>query len=294
MDRRWFPLFAALAGCTATGNAQVQINNEATAPVDGPKYPDPVEKVTPNTVAIHCEPSSVGEIRHVRVESEATLHRPGLTTTVHAVSDMRRKILAVKAKEITKVEVTIVAENVTVSHGKKGKAKVTEGSLVGRTFVITAAGGLQPIVTTDGGAPVSPFVAAKIAPSFRALGNTTAMCPYPDTPMKVGQALPNTYTGQMHSDTILTVLKADSQAYLSEIKHPGEEGAIAVFATSSNERVEFTNGVRLDLQGKGTMSVRAVDGHVIGWKMNADVTGDPDGGGQLSGTLWIVGTITDD
>ncbi len=294
MIRRFLPLLAALAGCTATANAQVQLNNEATAPVEGPKYPDPVEKATPNTVAIHCEPSSVGEIRHVRVESEVTLHRPGLTTTVRAVSDMRRKILAVKAKEITKVEVAVLAESVSVSQGKKGKEKVTQGSLVGRTFIITAAGGLQPVVTTDAGAPVSPFVAAKIAPSFRSLGNTAANCPYPATPMKIGQGLPTTYSGPLYSDTIFTTLKAESSAYLSEIKKPGEEDAIAVFTTASNERVELTSGLRLNLEGKGTMSVRAIDARLLGWKMTGTVSADPDGQGQVGGTYWIVGTVTEE
>ncbi len=299
MSYRWLVVLLGAAGCT--GAAQVQVKDEAQAPIEEPTSSssaekDPVTASGNNSITIHYAPPAVGKKTHVRIETDLAFHLgKGGQLTAHQVFDRREEVLAVKGDRVTRLKVSFLEGKLVIASGKKGKPKTLEDPLVGGTWVVSE-GGLQPVVQTEGGAPASPWTAAKVGLRYKRFDQEGKIenGGYPQGSISIGMRVPSLEQAFMESNAIDTDLlgrASDVTILLKEVKGAGEAGAVAVFELSSGYHLsEKATGRAVDLVVSGTLSARASDGHLLGWKLG----GTLDGTNGVQGTFTSVGTVTEE
>lgn len=319
MSHRWIWILLGAAGCT--GSAQVQVKAEPTAPLEEPTSSSSAEKdATPTadkgSVTIHYAPPAVGKKSHVRVETDFAI-QSGKGGVLHAqqVFDRREEVLAVKGDRVTRLKVSFLEGKLTVTHGnplpsagapaakdpkakgkpaKAPKGKVFEDPLVGGTWIVSE-GGLQPIVETEGGAPASPWTAAKVGIRYRRFDAAGKIenGGYPQGSIGVGMRVPsleNAFLEANSLDSDLLGRVKDVTITLKEVKETGGSSVAVFELISTYDLSEKSTGRSFSFALWGTLSARASDGHLLGWKLS----GTMDGTQGVQGTFTSVGTVTEE
>lgn len=314
MSHRWIWILLGAAGCT--GSAQVQVKAEATAPLEEPTSSssaekDPTPSADKGSVTIHYAPPAVGKKVHVRIETELLIQGgKGGGLQAHQVFERREEVLAVKGDRITRLKVSFLEGKVTVTHGnpaaaaakvdpktkkpKGPKATVFEDPLVGGTWVVSE-GGLQPVVETEGGAPASPWTAAKVGLRYKRFDAAGKIenGGYPQGSISIGMRVPSLENAFMETNAVDTDLlgRASNVAItLKEVKETGGSSVAVFELVSSYDLSEKSTGRGLSFALWGSLSARASDGHLLGWKLS----GTMDGTQGAQGTFTSVGTVTEE